>query len=136
MNALTGTLADTSSLSSAGPLCEAQMARVYKEHAHLLIVLNAGLGLPDDSPLGEAYNAAVETIAAFVPTTLAGVIMKARAAKAEARAGNHGEKPGDGWAPDWAWDVVCDLIRLADAPSPDAAATLRDLVHAERGDGA
>ncbi|HEY8612362.1 MAG TPA: hypothetical protein VIL69_13850 [Roseomonas sp.] len=66
----------------------------------------------EDDPLWLAYERTRDAIAAAVPVTLAGMVAKARAAKAEAQNTDGTENPRDCPAGDWAWQLVSDLLRL------------------------
>ena len=124
MNAISeAPVLDGSGTSHAGP--DAALVALCHEHVHLTALYNDN----DDatSSLVEAeYEASVNAIRSAVPTTVAGVVAKAKAAKAEANSIGFGENPDDGWAPDWAWDCIGDLIRVVDGNAslqvdPDAA---------------
>ena len=67
----------------------------------------------EKDPLWSAYVATCDAIAAARPKTLAGVVAKARAAKAEAVGADGEEDPHATIGMHWAWDLVNDLIRLA-----------------------
>lgn len=63
-------------------------------------------------PLWRAYRGTLEAISASKPQTMAGILAKARAAKAEARNQDGSESPSNCMAEAWAWDAVNDLLRL------------------------
>ena len=137
MNAISQTslLGDVAA-SNAGP--DAALVALVQNHRRLTALYNAHD--PVVAACVEAdYEASVTAIRAAVPTTMAGVIAKARAAKIEAFAAGDGEHPDDGWAPDWAWDCIGDLIRVVDGDAslqvdPDAAltATVTSFLQAHR----
>ncbi len=65
----------------------------------------------DDNPFWIAYSETRDGIGDAQPATMAGILAKCRAAKAEA--GPDGDEDPDGTpAADWAWDIVNDLLRL------------------------
>lgn len=66
-------------------------------------------------PLWLAYAQTRDTITDAKPQTMAGVLAKARAAKAEAMTLAGREDPQNGPAAGWAWDLVGDLLRLGEA---------------------
>lgn len=107
--ALTASPAVAVAASSA----DAEMIRLCEAHPAILAALDVHGSGDDDCPLWLAYVRSRDAIHAAVPVTLAGIIAKARAAKAEAvnpEAGTeipHGT-PGETWA----WDIVQDLLRL------------------------
>ncbi|MFT8245220.1 hypothetical protein [Roseomonas sp. BN140053] len=72
-------------------------------------------------PLWQAYERTRDAIHAAVPQTLAGMLAKARAAKAEARGLRGDENPDNTPAEYWAWDLVNDLLRLASEAVPAIA---------------
>ncbi|WP_426957991.1 hypothetical protein [Muricoccus radiodurans] len=72
-------------------------------------------GVDDDDPIWLAYERSKNAIHDFEPVTLAGMVAKARAAKAEARNPDGTESPSNCPAEDWAWDLVHDILRLGGA---------------------
>ena len=137
MNAISeAPIFDGSGTSHAG--ADAPLVALVHDHRRLTALYNAHD--PVVTACVEAnYEASVTAIREAVPTTMAGVIAKARAAKIEAFAAGNGEHPDDGWAPDWAWDCIGDLIRVVDGDAslqvdPDAAltATVTSFLQAHR----
>ncbi len=128
MNAFTSTalLATTNLSTPAGD--DAELIRVCAEHAHNLAVYNndgdpGPMDAPD--PLWDRYEATRNAISEAKPSTLEGMLAKARAAKAEAGRPDGSENPDGTPAARWAWDLVNDLLggtaARRDVVSPDAA---------------
>jgi hypothetical protein len=78
----------------------------------LLITAPPGRAEPENDPLWLAYVGTSKAIGVAAPQTLAGMIAKAKAAKAESLDPKGTENPEDGPAAHWAWDLVGDLLRL------------------------
>ena len=123
MNALTSaTLLATTSISTpAGG--DAELIRMCDAHAARLAAANDDG--PDNDAADLAYRASVDFINDTKATTLAGLLAKARAAKAEAAAfysDSDEEHWQNGPAENWAPDVCNELLALfgSAAPSPDA----------------
>jgi len=102
---------------------DADLIRLCAQHAVNREVYNRnGIQLdPKDDPLFAAYARTRDAISAAKPTTLEGMLAKARAAKAEAREPYGSEEPAHCPAADWAWDLVGDLLRLHAAEEARAA---------------
>jgi hypothetical protein len=83
------------------------------EHIAVFRAYNASYeGDPaDNDRLGLEYGRTVNAISEAKPQSLAGVLAKARAAKAQAQHPNGREDPSAGMGQDWAWDIVNDLLR-------------------------
>lgn len=67
-----------------------------------------------ENPLWDVYERSSVAISAMVPQTLAGLVAKARVAKAEAVQPDGKENWESSVASNWAWDIVNDLIRMAE----------------------
>ena len=91
---------------------DADLIAACEQHPALLAAYNAD---PDEweGPKCAAMTRTCELIRDAKPQTMAGVVAKARAAKAEAL-GPSGEEQVDftSEAGAWAWDVLNDLLRL------------------------
>jgi hypothetical protein len=66
----------------------------------------------DDDPNWPPYERSLRAISAAKPTTMEGVLAKARAAKAEARQPGGHEEPAGTRAEEWAWDLANDLLAI------------------------
>ena len=99
---------------------DAELIQICAGHAARIAAVNHGPDEEDDGPLWQAYQRSRDAIHAAVPVTMAGMVAKARAAKAEARNADGSESPSCCPAETWAWDLVNDLLRLNEgaAPSP------------------
>jgi hypothetical protein len=99
-----------------GPSPDAELIRLCADHiANRHAYNTSGNDLEaDDDPLWHAYVRTRDAIHDAEPATIAGVIAKARAAKAESVGAFPGsaENPRGTPAADWAWDLVNDLLRL------------------------
>jgi hypothetical protein len=96
------------------PPPDAELIRLCAEHpARIAAANDHGSGL-DDCPLWLAYERSRDAICNAKPQTMAGMIAKAKAAKAEATDFNGEEMiHGSGTMGEtWAWDLVNDLLRL------------------------
>lgn len=93
---------------------DAELIRLCAEHPALLDAYNRDGGYVDCEvdPLWHAYSRSRDAIGAAQPRTLAGMLAKARAAKAEAALPGGREQPECTPAERWAWDLVNDLLRL------------------------
>ena len=114
MNALSPSmLLDSTSLSSPGD-ADAELIRVCGAHRDKIDAVNNGDGL-DDDPDCLAYGQSRDFISNTKATTLAGLLAKARAAKAEAVT-FYGEGEEEHWqncpAENWAADVCNELPGL------------------------
>ncbi len=92
---------------------DAALIRLSAEHVANFAAYDAHGGAgPLDAPdlLWDAYERTRNAISAARPRTLAGVLAKARAAKAEAQRSDGGENPDGTMAQVWAWDLVNDLL--------------------------
>ena len=70
----------------------------------------------EKDPLWKAYEQSRDAISDFVPQSIAGMLAKAHAAKAEAANKDGTESPDGTMAATWSWDLVNDLIRLFGTP--------------------
>jgi hypothetical protein len=111
---------------------DADLIRICAEHAgHIAAVNEHGSG-EDDCPLWLAYARSRDAIRAAVPLTVAGMVAKASAAKAEAACQDGIERYENCPAGDMAWDLVNDLLRLSgDQPAPAAQPPCPVWAHAE-----
>lgn len=91
---------------------DAELIRICARHPAAIAALNYGPDEAGDGPLWQAYARSRDAISAAQPTTIAGVLAKARAAKAEALNLDGSESPNCCPAEAWAWDLVNDLLRL------------------------
>jgi hypothetical protein len=91
---------------------DADLIRLCEAHPAIIRRAEEDSTYEDDCPLWLAYERSRDAIGAAVPVTLAGMVAKARAAKAEARNSNGTESPSNCPAENWAWDLVNDLLRL------------------------
>lgn len=66
----------------------------------------------EKDPLWKAYEQSRDAISDFVPQSIAGMLAKAHAAKAEAANKDGTENPDGTMAATWSWDLVNDLLRL------------------------
>ncbi len=91
---------------------DAGLVAVCAEHAinHAAYNRDGGRRELDDDPLWAAYARTRDAITDAVPHTLAGMLAKARAAKAEATHPDGTENPDNCPAARWAWDLVNDLL--------------------------
>ena len=104
-------LAPVAAMAAGHP--DANLIRLCEEHAANVAAYNThgGMGGSDDpDPLWDAYKATRDAIYDTRPTTLAGVIAKARAAKADAAVEDGEDCPDGTPGQDWAWQLVCDLV--------------------------
>ena len=94
---------------------DADLTRVCAEHVVNINAHNRDGGLlpmDEPDPLWTAYARTRDAISAAKPQTLAGMVAKARAAKAEAaplQAGDE-ENPEGTPAEQWVWQLVNDLL--------------------------
>ncbi|TPG41933.1 hypothetical protein EAH89_28210 [Roseomonas nepalensis] len=96
----------------SSPHPDAELIRICAEHPARLQAVNHGSEEGEDGPIWQAYAQSRDAIHAAVPVTLAGVVAKARAAKAEALNADGTESPNDTPAGTWAWELLNDLLRL------------------------
>ena len=93
---------------------DAELIRACAEHAVNIQAVNAGTSddnlVIDDDPFWLAYQQTRNFISAAKPKALAGMLAKARAAKAEALCPDGSEKPENTPGQRWAWDLVGDLL--------------------------
>ena len=94
------------------PALDAELIRLCEAPPEIIWAAEQDSTVGDDCPLWQAYERSRDAIHAAVPLTLAGVMAKARAAKAEALNPNGSENPEGTPAETWAWDLVNDLLRL------------------------
>lgn len=95
------------------PNPDAEMIRLCAEHVANLHALNdPAAELADDDPRWTAYERTRDMIDAAAPQTLAGMVAKARAAKAEALNLDGTESPEGSPAESWAWDLLNDLLQI------------------------
>ena len=105
--------ADTDALDrrpAASP--DDELIRLCLEHPTIIAAVNDYGSGEDDCSLWQAYERSRNAINSAVPVTMAGMVAKARAAKAEARNLDGSESPNGCPAETWAWDLVNDLLRL------------------------
>ena len=100
--------------AGAAPGPDAALIRLCAEHVANMDAYNASPGILEleDDPLWAAYEETRNAIRDARPQTMAGMLAKARAAKAEARRSDGTEEPEGCPAADWAFDLVNDLLRL------------------------
>ena len=93
---------------------DAELIRFCDEHIANLTAYNNDVSDldHDENPFWQDYERSRDAIIAAEPKTLAGVVAKARVAKAEAVQPDGSENWEDGVASNWAWDIVNDLLRL------------------------
>jgi len=96
----------------SGPNPDAELIRVCEAHPAILAALDEHGSGADDCPLWLAYERSRDAIHAAVPLTLAGMVAKARAAKAEVRNPDGPEDPAGTPGATWSWDLLNDLLRL------------------------
>ena len=120
--AAVGGAAGTERAQSAPTHPDAELIVACKRHPALLAAWSRELASTNDEaiwrgegPAGVAYDANRDLIAAARPQTMAGVLAKARAARAEGtmQDGSEEEQSFTSDASAWAWDVVGDVLRLA-----------------------
>ena len=70
----------------------------------------------EKDPLWKAYEQSRDAISDFEPKSIAGMLAKAHAAKAEAANKDGTENPDGTMAATWSWDLVNDLLRLFGTP--------------------
>lgn len=102
----------------AGP--DADLLRACAQHERNLAAYRTAesQGIADDDayePLWEAYSETRDAISAAKPQTLEGMLAKARIAKIEALCPNGEEMFENCPASDWAWHLLHDLMRMAEA---------------------
>ena len=126
MNALTSAALLSSTSISPAPLSEAELIRLCNAHASLIDAYNGSDPMVemDDSPTWAAYVHSRDAIGSAQPQTMAGVLAKARAAKAEARTPDGQEDAAGSPAEHWLLQIATDLLRLADVPASDDAGLL------------
>lgn len=109
-------LARPAAADAADP--DADLIRLCAEHVVNIRAYNDGparlVGVLDleDHPLWLAYEHTRDAISAARPQSVAGMLAKIRAAKAEAQTPKGDENPAGTMAAEWAWDLVNDLLRL------------------------
>ncbi len=113
--AAAATLAAVASPSLAAGNPDADLIALCAEHIANFHAFNASPLDSDDDPLWPAYERTREAIEIAKPQTLAGILAKARVAKAEASMLAGPENPHGSPAADWAWDLVNDLLRVVQA---------------------
>ncbi|MBI0538985.1 hypothetical protein D9599_25875 [Roseomonas sp. KE2513] len=92
---------------------DAGLIQICDAHPTVLKALDEHGSGEDDCPFWLAYVRSRDAIHTAVPVTLAGIVAKARAAKAEVfNPGSDTENPHGTVAETWAWDLVQDLLRL------------------------
>jgi len=105
-------LATAPAVALAAPTPDAELIRICEAHPAVMdAVSDLGSGR-DDCPYWKAYERSRDAIFDAKPVTMAGMLAKARAAKAEARTPSGVEDPDNSPAELWAWDLVNDLLRL------------------------
>lgn len=109
-------------------LADADLIRTCHLHPAYIKAYNlhgGDLELEKD-PLWKAYEQSRDAISDFVPQSIAGMLAKAHAAKAEAANKDGTENPDGTMAATWSWDLVNDLLRLFGSPAADTAPTTSD----------
>ncbi|MFC0389491.1 hypothetical protein [Muricoccus vinaceus] len=97
----------------SAPDPDAELIRICEAHPSIIAAVNDYGSGEDDCPLWQAYERSRDAIHAAVPVTLAGMVAKARAARAEALNPKNGTvSPSGTPAEIWAWDLVQHLLRL------------------------
>jgi len=99
--------------AEGGP--DTSLIALCAEHVANMTAYNHGDGPDmefDDDPLWLAYSRTRDAITDAKPHTLAGMLAKARAAKAEAMDRDGSVRPEGSMGSDWAWDLMNDLLRL------------------------
>ena len=91
---------------------DAELIRLCAEHPAHIHAVNHGPEDEEGGPIWDAYEHSAETIHNAKPLTMAGLIAKAKAARAEALKQDGSESPENTLAANWAWDLVNDLLRL------------------------
>jgi hypothetical protein len=130
---------------AAALLADAELTMTCAEHVLSAATINAAgpdADLEDDR-IWQVYDRTRDAISDAEPQTVAGLVAKARAAKAEALQPDGSENPEGTMAEKWAWDIVNDLIRISrpihrgdNSPVPcPGAVPLRRAVRTD-GDGA
>lgn len=109
-------IADLEATPDAG--ADAELVRLCAEHPARIAAVNAGPDENEDGPSWAAYEASRSAIAMARPATLAGLLAKARAAKAEAASPDGIDRPDHCPAGSFAWDLVNDLLRLGEGAAP------------------
>ncbi|WP_431284949.1 hypothetical protein ACQW02_09085 [Humitalea sp. 24SJ18S-53] len=101
---------------------DAAIIRFCAQHVTNIAAYNIDGGVLeyDDDPLWAAYVTTLDAMYAAVPQTMAGILAKAMAAKAEAKAPNGKDAPANSPAAIWAWDLVNDLLRIHGQPGGSA----------------
>ncbi|WP_043838366.1 hypothetical protein [Muricoccus aerilatus] len=106
-------VAVTPAAATIAPSPDADLIRICEAHPAILKALDKHGSGEDDCPFWLAYVRSRDAIHTAVPMTLAGMIAKARAAKAEAFNSESGtEIPHGTPGETWGWDIVNDLLRL------------------------
>ena len=106
-------VAVTPAAAATTPSADAELIQICEAHPAVLKALDEHGSGEDDCPFWLAYVRSRDAIHTAVPVTLAGIIAKARAAKAEAVNPETGtEIPHGTPGETWAWDLVQDLLRL------------------------
>lgn len=108
---------------------DAELLRLCAEHQANRTALHSAPPAADNDPRWLAYWRIHDAVTAAKPATMAGVMAKARIAKAEAQAQNSSENHEHGPAGAWAIGVVNDLLCLADADAE--AIRLADAIMAD-----
>jgi hypothetical protein len=107
-------LTATQAVGTAAASPDAELIRLCDEHPRNIDAFNNSpfQGDAEDDPLWHAYERTRDAIYDAKPKTIAGMVAKARAAKAEAIQPDGSEHPANCPAEYWAWDLVNDLIRI------------------------
>lgn len=107
------TEADTT--TSTAPSADAELIRLCEALPALKAAFEADGRDADDNPAWPPYIAACDAISAATPQTMAGIIAKANAAKADGL--GHEGVAFTSCAEEWAWDVALAVARLAPEPA-------------------
>lgn len=108
--------------AATSPKADAELIRLCAEHIANRDAYNRStVDLePEDDSLWHAYERTHNAINTTPAHTLAGMVAKARAAKAEALTPDGSEKPENCAAADFAWGLVNDLLRMGShLPAPE-----------------
>ncbi len=102
-------------LAAADPNPDAELIRVCAEHRAAFRAVNNSPVECDEDPMWPTYERAYDTIGQVGARTLDGLIAKARSAMTEATQPDGDVDRETGAVPEWAWSIVSDLLRLAEA---------------------
>jgi hypothetical protein len=111
---VTGFLAAMPSAAAAAESLDAELIRICSEHIKNMDAYNNDESDNEahKNALWDAYESTRDAIDDAKPQTVAGMLAKARAAKAEAVQPDGSEDPTNCPAENWSWDLLNDLFRL------------------------